>query len=195
MFRFRAYLRRNFIQLPCAFTRLTELITIKTFINIWHLFQPFIVWRNILPLIRKVEWGLQFHKKIPKSISILGAFKSLQKKKVSHNDMTSYYHQHIVCNYGGGGGEKLKVHYPLSWQQLFIYFVLCLCLFLSLFIFTKSLKSLPRSTSSVTDIKMRVSSPLLSVSYSIVLSLPFFFFLFFISLGAKEKRKTSSVLS
>ena len=122
MFRFRAYLRRNFIQLSCAFTRLTELIIIKTFINIWHLFQPFIVWRNILPLIRKVEWGLQFHKKISKSISILGAFKSLEKKKVSHNDMTSYCHQVIV-----------------------------------------------------TDIKMRFSSPLLSVSYSIVLSLPFFF--------------------
>ena len=88
--------------------------------------------------------------------------------------MTSYCHQHIVCNYGGG--KKLKVHSPLSWQQLFIYFVLCLCLFLFLFIFTKGLKSLPRSTSSVTDIKMRVSSPLLSVSYSIVLSLPFFLF-------------------
>ena len=87
--------------------------------------------------------------------------------------MTSYCHQHIVWNYGGGG---LKVHSPLPWQQLFIYFVLCLCLFLFLFICTKSLKNLPRSTSSVTDIKMRVSSPLLSVSYSIVLSLPFFLF-------------------
>ena len=110
-------------------------------------------------------------------------FQVTWKKKVSHNDMTSYCHQHIVCNYGGG--------------QLFIYFVLCLCLLLFLFIFTKSLKSLSRSTSSVTDIKMPVSSPLLSVSYSIVLSLPFFFFffLFFISLGAKEKGKTSSVLS
>ena len=37
--------------------------------------------------------------------SILGAFKSLEKKKVSHNDMTSYCHQHIVCNYGGGGTQ------------------------------------------------------------------------------------------
>ena len=46
--------------------------------------------------------------------SILGAFKSLEKKKVSHNDMTSYCHQHIVCNYGGGGGENLKFHSPLS---------------------------------------------------------------------------------
>ena len=166
----------------------TELIIIKTFINIWHLFQPFIVRRNILPLIRKVEWGLQFHKKISICCaSILGAFKSLWKKKVSHNDMTSYYHQHIVCNYGGGGREKLKVHYPLSWQQLFIYFVLCLCLFLFLFIFTKSLKSLPWSTSSVTDIKMRVSSPLLSVSYSIVLSLPFFSLLYFIGCKREEK--------
>ena len=94
----------------------------------------------------------------------------------------SYCHQHIVCNYGGGGGEKPKVHSPLSWQQLFIYFVLCLCLFLFFFIFTKSLKSLPQSTSSVTDIKMRFSSSLLSVSYSILLSLPFFFFFFFSSL-------------
>ena len=104
----------------------------------------------------------------------LGLSNHFEKKKVSHNDMTSYCHQHIVCNYGGG--KKLKVHSPLSWQQLFIYFVLCLCLFLFLFIFTKGLKSLPRSTSSVTDIKMRVSSPLLSASHSIVLSLPFFFF-------------------
>ena len=193
MFRFRDYLRQNFIQLPCAFTRLTELIIIKTFINIWHLFQPFIVWRNILPLIRKVEWGLQFHKKIPKSISILGAFKTLQKKKVSHNDMTSYCHQHIVCNFWGGGG--LKVHSPLSWQQRFIYFVLWLCLFLFLFIFTKSLKSLPRSTSSVTDIKMPVSSPLLSVSYSIVLSLPFFFFSSLFHWVQKRREKPSGVLS
>ena len=129
MFRFRAYLRRNFIQLPCAFTRLTELIIIKTFINIWHLFQPFIVWRNILPLIRKVEWGLQFHKKISKSISILGAFKSLKKKKVSHNDMTSYCHQHIVCNYGGGGGGKRETQDPLSSFLTAAVYLFCVCFF------------------------------------------------------------------
>ena len=34
---------------------------------------------------------------------------------------------------GGGGGERLKVHSPLSWQQMLIYFVLCLCLFPSPF--------------------------------------------------------------
>ena len=85
--------------------------------------------------------GLQFHKKISICcVSILGAFKSVEKKKVSHNDMTSYCHQHIVCNYGGGGGENLKFHSPLSWQQLLIYFVLCLFLFL--FICTKSLEEL-----------------------------------------------------
>ena len=126
MFRFRAYLRRNFIQLPCAFERLTELIIIKTFINIWHLFQAFIVWRNILPLIRKVEWGLQFHKKISICcVSILGAFKSVEKKKVSHNDITSYCHQHIVCNYGGGGGTSSSTLLFLDSSCLFILFSVC----------------------------------------------------------------------
>ena len=130
MFRFRTYLRRNFIQLPCAFTRLTELIIIKTFINIWHLFQPFIVWRNILPLIRKVEWGLQFHKKISICCaSILGAFKSLWKKKVSHNDMTSYYHQHIVCNYEGGEGNSRSTLLFLDSSCLFILCCVCVCFF------------------------------------------------------------------
>ena len=115
---------------------------------------------------------------------------TLKKKKVSHNDMTSYCHQHIVCNYGGGGGGNLKFHSPLSWQQLLIYFVLCLFLFL--FICTKSLKNFHRSTSSVTDIKMPVSSPLLSASHSIVLSLPFFFFfslLYFIGCKREEKNE------
>ena len=31
---------------------------------------------------------------------------TLKKKKVSHNDMTSYCHQHIVCNYEAGGGTQ-----------------------------------------------------------------------------------------
>ena len=58
--------------------------------------------------------GLQFHKKISICcVSILGAFKSVEKKKVSHNDMTSYCHQHIICNYGGGGGRG-EPQVPLS---------------------------------------------------------------------------------
>ena len=112
----------------------------------------------------------------------------MQKKTKNHSSSANRKHEqsaHLFrtleielssSNIKSVPGGGLKVHSPLSWQQLFIYFVLCLCLFLFLFIFTKSLKSLPRSTSSVTDIKMRVSSPLLSVSNSIVLSLPFFLF-------------------
>ena len=112
-------------------------------------------------------------------------FQITLKKKVSHNDMTSYCHQHIVCNYGGG--KNLKFHSPLSWQHLLIYFVLCLFLFL--FICTKSLKNFHPSTSSVTDIKMRVSSRLLSVSYSIVLYLPFFLSLLYF-IGCKRAGKS-----
>ena len=194
MFRFRDYLRRNFIQLPCAFTRLTELIIIKTFINIWHLFQPFIAWRNILPFIRKVEWVLAVSQKdIYMLCSYTWGFQITLKKK-SHNDMTSYCQQHIVCNYGGGGGaENLKFHSPLSWQQLLNYFVLCLCLFLlwsvqkveeltPIYIFYHRHKNVGLESAFVRKLL-----------YCFLTS--FFFSLFFISLGAKEQGKGSSVLS
>ena len=64
--------------------------------------------------------GLQFHKKISICcVSILGAFKSVEKKKVSHNDMTSYCHQHIVCNYGGGGTQGPRSSFLTAAVYLF----------------------------------------------------------------------------
>ena len=55
--------------------------------------------------------------------------------------MTSNYcHYHIVCNCGGK--KNFKVHSPLSWQQLLIYFVcVCVCFHILafLFIFMKGL--------------------------------------------------------
>ena len=114
------------------------------------------------------------------------------EKKVSHNDMTSYCHQHILCNYMGGGRREPQV--PLSSFLTAAAYLFCFVFVSFPFHLYKKFEELDRSTSSITDIKMRVSSPLLSVSYSIVLSLPFFF-LFFISLGAKEQGKAISTLS
>ena len=61
MFRFRDYSEDGilFKYRAAAFIR----IIIKTFKNIWNLFQTFIVLRNILPLIRKVEWVLAVSQK------------------------------------------------------------------------------------------------------------------------------------
>ena len=41
-----------------------------------------------------------------------GGFPITLKKKVSYNDMISYCHIHILCNYREG--ENFKVHLPLS---------------------------------------------------------------------------------
>ena len=170
----------------------TELIIIKTFINIWHLFQPFIVRRNILPLIRKVEWGLQFHKKISICcVSILGAFKSVEKKKVSHNDITSYCHQHIVCNYGGGGEPQV----PLSSFLTAAAYLFC-------FLFVSFPFHLYKKFEELSPIYIFCyghknagleSAFVRKLQYCSLSS--FFFSLFFISLGTKEQGKASSVLS
>ena len=82
MFRFRDYSEDGilFKYRAAAFIQ----IIIETFKNIWNLFQTFIVLRNILPLIRKVEWVLAVSQKVIWYIScaaILGAFQSLWKKR------------------------------------------------------------------------------------------------------------------
>ena len=49
---------------------------------------------------------------------------TLKKKKVSPNDMTSYCHQHIVCNYGVGGGGR-ETQGPLSSFLTAAVYLLC----------------------------------------------------------------------
>ena len=121
--------------------------------------------------------------------------------------MTSYCHLHIVHNYGGGGGgggERISRSTLLFLDNRCLFILCCVCLFLFLFILKSTFEELTPIYNVYyrqSDIKMRVSSPLLFVrSHSIVLSLPllvlfvclfvfYFFSLLFTSLGAEEKRK------
>ena len=107
--------------------------------------------------------------------------------------MTSYCHQHIVCNYGGGE----ETQGPLS-----SFLTAAVYLFCVVFVFVSFPFHLYKRFEELTAIyifcyghknaglESAFVRKLQYCSFS-----PFFSFLFFISLGAKEKRKTSSVLS
>ena len=158
------------------------------------MFQPFIVWRNILPLIRKVEWGLQFHKKISICcVSILGAFKSVEKKKVSHNGMTSYCHQHIVCNYEGGGGTQGPLSSFLT-AAVYLFCVVFVFVSFPFHLYKKFEERIPIYIFCYGHKNAGLESAFVRKLLYCSLS-SFFLSLFFISLGAKEQGKASSVLS
>ena len=107
--------------------------------------------------------------------------------------MTSYCHQHIVCNYGGGGGTQG----PLS-----SFLTAAVYLFCVVFVFVSFPFHLYKKFDELTPIYIfyyrhknaGLESAFVRKPQPCSFS-PFFSFLFFISLGAKEKRKTSSVLS
>ena len=113
-------------------------------------------------------------------------------KKKSHNDMTSYCQQHIVCNYGGGGRRtSSSTLLFLDSSFLIILFCVCVCFFSSvqkveeltpIYIFYHRHKNVGLESAFVRKLL-----------YCFLTS--FFFSLFFISLGAKEQGKGSSVLS